>query len=240
MVRKHRIPDRVQHFHIFRLQHAGRKRTCGAVAACRDHLEAALEHWPVGEIGDVTGRKVLDEPIRAAAAQIEVCPKHDVLETRHFVRTESERPAYAHLHPGPPVVIVRGRHHRDTRHIEIELGKIRHRGQGKPYIMDLASGRHQAGNQRVLDRRRVAAEIVAGDDLRPHVGLIDERAQSYAQRLHAHQVDLFLEQPSRVVFAEAGGLDHGLGFIGVCVGRQGRLRGGVHPDLKLMLLAPST
>ena len=81
----------------------------------------------------------------------------------------------------------------------------------------LHARRHQAGDQRHLDRGRIAAEIVAGDELRLDAQLVDQRAEAKPQRLHAHQVDLFAEQPARVVFAKAGGLHHRLGFIGVGV-----------------------
>ena len=50
--------------------------------------------------------------------------------------------------------------------------------------------------------------------------LADQRAEAHAQRLHAHQVDLLPEQPARVVFAEAGRLDHRLQLIGIGVGRE--------------------
>ena len=42
----------------------------------------------------------------------------------------------------------------------------------------------------ILHRRRIAAEIVAGDDLGLDAELADQRAEPHAQRLHAHQVDL--------------------------------------------------
>ena len=88
--------------------------------------------------------------------------------------------------------------------------------------MNPASGRHQPADQRIFDRRRIAAEIVAGDDVRPHAHLADQRAEAHAERLNAHQVDFLFEQPARVVFAKAGRLDHRLRFIGVGVGRQTR------------------
>ena len=64
---------------------------------------------------------------------------------------------------------------------------------------------------------------MAGDDLRLHAHLVEERAEAEAERLDPHQVDLLLEQPARVVFAKARGLDHGLRFVGEGVGLQGRL-----------------
>ena len=57
-------------------------------------------------------------------------------------------------------------------------------------------------------------------DLRPDAHLAQQRAEPEPERLHAHEVDLFLEQPAGVVFAKAGGLHHRLGFVGVGVGFQ--------------------
>ena len=59
-----------------------------------------------------------------------------------------------------------------------------------------------------------------GDDLRLDAELVDQRAEPHAERLHAHQVDLLLEQPARVVFAKAGRLHQRLGFIRIGVGRE--------------------
>src|SRR5215472_5292753 len=68
------------------------------------------------------------------------------------------------------------------------------------------------------------------DDFRSHPQLVDERTEPHAQRLYAHQVDLFLKQPSRVIFTEPGGPDHGPRFISVCVGRQSGLRDREHRE----------
>jgi hypothetical protein len=88
----------------------------------------------------------------------------------------------------------------------------------------LAARRHQARDQRVFDRGRIAAEIVPGDDLLFDAEFCDQRAEPHAERLHAHQVDFFAEQPARVVFAKAGRLHHRLGFIGVGVEVGGALK----------------
>src|SRR4029453_10882951 len=82
-------------------EHLRRKGTGGAVAAGAQHLEAALELRPAGEIGDVARRKILDEGIGAPAAQVETRIKHDVLEPGDLVGTEGERAVGTHLHPGP-------------------------------------------------------------------------------------------------------------------------------------------
>ena len=49
---------------------------------------------------------------------------------------------------------------------------------------------------------------MAGDDLR-RAGFVQIGAQPQPQRLHAVEVDLFAEQPARVVFAKAVGGDQG-------------------------------
>src|SRR5262249_10104413 len=92
-------------------KHLRRKGAGGAVAAGANDLEAALELRALGEIGDVTGREVLDEGVRAAAAWLEARLEHDRLEPAHLVRAEGERASGAHLHAGPAVVIVGGGHH---------------------------------------------------------------------------------------------------------------------------------
>ena len=48
----------------------------------------------------------------------------------------------------------------------------------------------------------------------------EQGAEPQAQRLDAQQVDLLPEQPARVVFAKAGGLDQRLGFVRVGVGDE--------------------
>jgi hypothetical protein len=113
-------------------------------------LQLALELRPLGQVGDVARRKILDETVGAAApAVLEVGVEHDLLQPRHLVGAEGERPVGAHLHAGPAVVVVRGRHHRDAGHVEIELREIGHRRHRKPDVVHLAARRHQAGDQRV-------------------------------------------------------------------------------------------
>ena len=83
--------------------------------------------------------QILDENVRAAAMHVEAGIEHDVLETSHLVGAEGERTGGAHLHAGPTVVVVRGRHHRHARHVELELREICHRREGKADVMHLAS-----------------------------------------------------------------------------------------------------
>jgi hypothetical protein len=67
---------------------------------------------------------------------------------------------------------------------------------------------------------------VTDDDLLGDAEFVEQRGEAEAQRLHAHQVDLALVEPARVVFAEAGRLDHRPGFVGVGVGLELGLRLG--------------
>src|SRR5947199_10453871 len=71
-----------------------------------------------------------------------------------------------------------------------------------------------------------------GDEIRLYTELMDQRAEAEPQSLHAHQIDFFLKQPARIVFAEAGRLHHRLGFVGVSIGSQRRLRLRKHQVLK--------
>ena len=208
-----------------------RESAGGAVAAGRDHLELALELRPLGEVGDVALGEILHEHVRAAALEIELGAEHDFLQPRHLVRPEGERPVGAHLHAGPAIVVVRGGDHGDAGHVELELREIGHRRDGEADVVHLAARRHQAGDQRQLHRGRIAAEIVAGDDLRLDAHLADQRAEPHAERLHAHQVDLFFQQPARVVFAEAGRLHQRRGLVGIGVGRERGFRRGKHQVL---------
>ena len=51
-----------------------------------------------------------------------------------------------------------------------------------------------------------------GDDLR-RADLMQKGAEPQPQRLHAQKIDLFAEQPARVVFAKAVGGDEGQVFV---------------------------
>ncbi|MNN82210.1 hypothetical protein D3C81_1991210 [compost metagenome] len=54
---------------------------------------------------------------------------------------------------------------------------------------------------------------MADGDARAHADLVGIGGQAQAQRLNAQQVDLFFQNPAGVVFAEAGRLHQGDGFI---------------------------
>ena len=160
------------------------------------------------------------ELIGTAGLVLELGVEHDFLQPRHFVGTEGEWTVGAHLDAGPAIVVMRRRHHRDTGHVEIELREVSHRRHRQPDVVHLAARRHQAGDQRVFDRGRIAAEIVAGNDFLFDAEFPDQRAESHAQRLNAHQVDFLLKQPARVVFAKAGCLHHRPGFVGIGIRNQ--------------------
>ena len=192
----------------------------GAVAAGDHDLQLALQLGAFGQVGDVARRKILVELIGAAGLVLEVGIEHDLLQPRHLVGAEGQRPVGAHLDAGPAIVVMRCRHHRDAGHIEIELREIGHRRHAQPDVVDLAARGQQPRNQRVFDRGRIAAEIMPGDDLLPVAEFRDQRAEPHAQRLNPHQVDFLAEQPARVVFAKAGRLHHRLGFVGVGIGNQ--------------------
>ena len=67
---------------------------------------------------------------------------------------------------------------------------------------------------------------MADDDLLGDAELVEQRGEAEAERLHAHQVDLALVEPARVVFAKAGRLDHRPRFVVVGVGLEFGLRLG--------------
>ena len=208
------------HLAADRFHHLRRERARGAVAAGDHDFQLALQLRALGEIGDVARRKILVELIGAAGLVPEFGVEHDLLQPRHLVGTEGKRPVGAHLDAGPAIVVMRGRDHRDAGHVEVELREIGHRRHGKPDVMHLAARRHQAGDQRIFDRGRIAAEIVPGDDLLFDAEFRDQRAQPHAQRLNAHQIDFLVEQPARVIFAKTGRLHHRLGFKGIGIRNQ--------------------
>ena len=125
-----------------RREHARRERAGGAVAAGADDLQPALELRPVGEVGDVTGWKIVDERVGAAATQLVAPLEHDRLEPVDLVRAEGERAVGAHLHAGPAVVVVGGRHHRHARHVESKLREISHRRERQADVGDAAAPCH--------------------------------------------------------------------------------------------------
>ena len=159
---KHCVAHGVQHFHVFgigivfregvvelgverhhlatdRLHHLRRECPRGAVAAGDHDFELALQLRAVGQIGDVARRKILVELIRTADLVLEGGVEHDVFQAAHLVGTKSKGPVGAHLDPGPAIVVMRCRHHRNAGHVEIELREIRHRGHAQADVVNLAA-----------------------------------------------------------------------------------------------------
>ena len=61
---------------------------------------------------------------------------------------------------------------------------------------------------------------MAGRKLQGRAHFVQERPEPEAQRLHAHQVQLLLKEPARVIFTKAGGLDERRLLIGQSIGLQ--------------------
>ncbi|MNJ75837.1 hypothetical protein D3C77_730000 [compost metagenome] len=59
---------------------------------------------------------------------------------------------------------------------------------------------------------------MADGDARAHADLVRIGGQAQTQGLNAQKVDLFFQNPAGVVFAEAGGLHQGSGFVGRRIG----------------------
>ena len=59
--------------------------------------------------------------------------------------------------------------------------------------MHLAARIHQSDDERLLDRGRVGAEVVAHSDPWTHAHLVDQRPEPETQRLYPHEIDFFLE-----------------------------------------------
>ncbi len=95
LARQHGVAHGVQHLHVFGVrivvrkgvielaierhdlaadffQHLRREGAGGAVAAGAHHLEMPLELRPLGEVGDIARRKILDEFVSAAARHLEL------------------------------------------------------------------------------------------------------------------------------------------------------------------------
>ena len=78
---------------------------------------------------------------------------------------------------------------------------------------------------RLLYSERFMAETKAGPVSATEARRVAEEArETEPQRLRAHQVDLLLEKPARIVFAKASRFDHRLRFIDVGVGGEFGLR----------------
>ena len=61
---------------------------------------------------------------------------------------------------------------------------------------------------------------MACDDFRLHAHFTDQCAEAQAQGLHAHEVELFLKQPARIIFTKTRRFDEGEGLIAQRVGGE--------------------
>lgn len=196
-----------------------------AVAAGANDLELFRDVFALGKIIDIELPETGDELVGTVAAEVEVGFEHDLLQRAHLFRTEGERPRRPHLDAGPAILVMRGGDHGDRGCIERELREIGHGGQSQADILHPGARRHQAGDQRQLDRQRIGAEIMAGDDIRPNAQAPDQRAQTHTERLDADQIELrrlgragMADPPARVVLAKARRLDQRRGLEFEAVG----------------------
>ena len=143
--------------------------------------------------------------------------QHDIAQAAHLIGAEGDRPLGAHFHARPAIVVMRGGHHGDGRAIKIELGEIGHRRKRKANILNFYARRHETDRQSMFDRRRIGAEIMAGDKIRLDAHVVQQGAKTQPQGLDAHEIDLLFKKPPRVIFAKAGRLDHRSALIGVGV-----------------------
>ena len=234
---QHGVTDGMKHFHVFRIgivaregmvelaihldhldthgaQDLGRIGPRRAIAAGRDDLEGTLDGDAFGDIVHITlGHAVLAD-IAAAGAGDALTIEDNFLQPAHLVRTEGERAMCAHFHTGPAIGVVAGGDHGHARDIQIELGEIGHGRERKADVMDFDPGGHQTDFQRLFDAQRIAAKIVADNDLRLNAEFMDQCAQPHAQRLHTVKVEIrshigsgMAEPPARIIFPKTGRLD---------------------------------
>ena len=103
--RDHLATDALQ-----RLRREGARR---AVAAGGDDTQFPRDLLPRCDIVEIGLAEICDELVGAAADKVEVAAKNDPLQRQHFFRPESQGTLCAHLHAGPAVFVMRGRHHRN-------------------------------------------------------------------------------------------------------------------------------
>ena len=190
------------------LEKLGREGRGRAVAGGADHAQLARHPEVAHEVVEIGLAHAIDEFIRAAVARFALTVQHDVAQFGHFVGAVGERTVKAHLDAGPAVGVVAGRDHRHGGRIEVELREIGHRAERRADVAHPDAGLHQADDQRLFDRQRIVAVVVADGDLGLDAAAVHLRAEPEAERGHAGQVDLVRVFPPRVVFAEPGGRDH--------------------------------
>ncbi len=228
----HRLGELVQHLEIFRvriivregvvehgvhgddvdadaLQDFRREIACRPVAARANDAELVLQRPALGEVGDVAFAEIGNEGVGAAGAGLGLGVEHDVLEARDLVGAEGDRRLRAHLDAGPAVLVVARRHHGEAWAIEGELREVGGGRKREADVLDFAARVHEANDQRLLHTERVAAVIVADDDLGIDAALEEIGAEAEPERLIAEGADLLRRLPARVVFAKAVGRDEG-------------------------------
>ncbi len=90
----------------------------------------------------------------------------------------------------------------------MELAEIGHGAKARTDILDGDPGAHQAEDQRVLDRQRIVAIVVADRDHRINATRVHLRPEAKAKRGDAGQVDLIGVFPAGIIFTKACGRDH--------------------------------
>ncbi len=189
------------------LEHPCGERPGGAVAGGDDDLELALELRPVGQRLHVALGDVGLEDVAAAVSSLVGGAEHDLLELRHFLGAECQRPLQAHLDAGPAVVVVARRDHGDALDVEVELGEVGHRRDGEADVVHLGATGHQPDHQRLLHAGRVRAVVVADDDALWHAAAAKQRGDAEADSVEPHEIDLVGKEPARVVLAKSRRLD---------------------------------
>jgi hypothetical protein len=86
---------------------------CGAVAGGADHAQRTGEAPPGDEVRDIGLGHASDRDAASAGAGAAPLPQHDGGELGHLLGTMRQRWLKAHLHAGPAVGVVAGRHHGD-------------------------------------------------------------------------------------------------------------------------------
>ena len=182
-----------------RLEHLRREGAGRAVAAGGDDLQLALELRPLGQVVEIA---LAGSPARRRSGRRRRRSKSPP-STISFSAAISSGPKVsgrcdAHLDAGPAVLVVRGGDHRDARRRRARTARNRPSATARGRCRGpRAPAAIRPGDQRQLDRQRIAAEIVADDDVRPDAEPLDQRAESHAERLHADQVEVGLAFRSR-------------------------------------------
>ena len=114
-----------------------------AVAGGANHLDRPRQADAARHVAQIGLAHIGHGDIGAARALFPQPAQHDLLQPGHLVRPESQRTLRAHLHPGPAILVMAGRHHRHGGTVQRELSEVGHRRQRQPNVMDLAARPHQ-------------------------------------------------------------------------------------------------